>query len=67
MRIHEKTTNCLTKGVTLTRKHFRLAAKMLRETKVKRDSAIYKEIVDCLRESNPRFNESIFESAVFGG
>ena len=49
----------------LTRKHFIKAAQLLRETKVKEDSAIYKEIVDCLKESNPRFNESIFRSAVY--
>jgi len=50
----------------LTRKHFVVAAKMLKDNKVEKDSTTYLELVACLKASNPRFDVVRFEKAVFG-
>jgi hypothetical protein len=56
---------CYSKGVSLTRKHFEMAAKMLKANRVKKDSPTYRTLIACFKASNPRFDQVRFDNAVF--
>lgn len=62
---YPKSSNCFSKGVTLTRKHFIMAAKMLKANRVKKDSTTYRELVACFKAANPRFDVVRFDEAAF--